>query len=149
MKRKNILLHTTVAFILSAMYAVSHAESVPRWSDTSITNGSISGASSTPGAYNYEQLKTRPVKAVFTYAVGGGNDYYDLSLHTEPTKTINLIRVAQVAESNKDATHPVPATFIINPDFLGEVHKSCQQYYCPIPYQTMTMSYCQKLCIGV
>lgn len=191
------LLKTTalaISLALAGAYANSYAvAAVPGWSNSAITNGSISDASSTTGDFNFEQLKKRQVKAVFTYALGGGNDSYNLPEYKHPTKTINLIeqarnleksygneakvmpviviytaggsssddavnvdlgqnpdypnnlwmryynliRIAQVAESYKDADHPVPATFIINPDFLGEVHKSCQQYYCPIPYKTM------------
>ena len=35
----------------------------------------------------------------------------------------NLIAVCQYLESQKDLAHPHPATILLNPDFLGELHK--------------------------
>lgn len=169
------------------------AGSVPGWAENRITSGSVSNASSSPGDFNFSTLQKRPVRSVFTYAVGGGNDSYNIKKISEPFKTINLIeqsrqlessygsgqtvmpvivvytaggsssadailidlgqnadypdnlwirfynlsRIAQESEKRKDASHAVPSTFVINPDLLGEVHKSCQPQYCPIDYTSL------------
>ncbi|WP_461534547.1 hypothetical protein [Spongorhabdus nitratireducens] len=190
----------TVLFITTAAIG-SGNNNVPGWANSGITSGSVSSASTGAGEFNFEQLKKRPVKAVFTYAAGGGNDSYNLQKVSKPFKTINLIeqsrqleaayggdsrvmpviviytaggssgadaiaidlgqntdypnnlwqrfynlcRIAQVAESRKDDTHPVPATFILNPDLLGEVHKSCQPQYCPIAYKSIKITVASAL----
>ncbi|WP_062268540.1 hypothetical protein [Endozoicomonas arenosclerae] len=183
----------TVILASSLLLCQTSTAAVPGWSSGSITSGSVSNASSAAEEFNFKTLKERPVKSVFTYAVGGGNDSYNIKKISDPFKTINLIkqarslevsygsgskvmpvvvvytaggsssddailidldqnpdypdnlwtrfynisRIAQVSEQNKDDDHPVPATFILNPDLLGEVHKSCQPQYCPIPYKSL------------
>lgn len=48
---------------------------------------------------------------------------------------VNLISLANQLENYKDASHLFPATLLLNPDFLGELHKQCQPNNCQIPYQ--------------
>ncbi|QLG88277.1 hypothetical protein HQ393_08460 [Chitinibacter bivalviorum] len=76
------------------------------------------------------------------YTVDGSSSHYtiQLDLSNDSTKHylrnhyINLISMLKQLESYKDAKHPVPATLLLNPDFLGEMHKSCQPGYCPTPF---------------
>lgn len=42
---------------------------------------------------------------------------------------VNLIYFCKQLESYKDAQHPIPATVILNPDFLGEIHKTQGDWY--------------------
>lgn len=46
----------------------------------------------------------------------------------------NLIQMAQQLQNYKDTNHSTPASLILNPDFLGEMHKQCGEWYCPIPF---------------
>ena len=87
-----------------------------------------------------------PVIVVYTAGGSSGDSAIQVDLGLNPSypdnlwlRMYNLVRIAQVAQGYRDPQHPVPATFIINPDFLGEVHKSCQQTYCPIPYQSLKL----------
>lgn len=167
--------------------------SVNGWPSGVITNASVSYSSLSMSDFNFKGLHDREVRSVFTYAVGGGGDTYQLKKIADPFKTrqliqqamqleiyygqkirvmpvvvvytaggstgpetinidlgqnakypdnlwlrlYNLIRIAQTVESALDLMHPVPATLLLNPDFLGEVHKSCQKYYCPVDYKNM------------
>ncbi|WP_035052821.1 carbohydrate-binding protein [Andreprevotia chitinilytica] len=78
---------------------------------------------------------------VVFYSVDGsdGDDALKMDLTNDAGTTylkthyINLISLLKQLEGYKDAKHPVPATLLLNPDFLGELHKQCQQYYCPVP----------------
>lgn len=76
------------------------------------------------------------------YTVDGSSSHYtiqldlsnDSSKHYLRNHYINLISLLKQLEGYKDAKHPVPATLLLNPDFLGEMHKSCQPGYCPTPF---------------
>ncbi len=49
---------------------------------------------------------------------------------------INYLSLLRQLEGYKDATRTVPATLILSPDFLGELHKDCQPHRCKIPWNT-------------
>ncbi|QLI82435.1 hypothetical protein HZU75_13370 [Chitinibacter fontanus] len=76
------------------------------------------------------------------YTVDGSSSHYTIQLdlsndsekHYLRNHYINLISLLKQLQGYKDAKHPVPATLLLNPDFLGEMHKSCQPGYCPTPF---------------
>lgn len=86
--------------------------------------------------------KVQPV--VVFYSVDGSDGIWAMQqdLDIDPQATTdnlylhyaNLIRMAQLLQSYKDEAHPHPATLLLNPDYLGELHKQCEQWYCPIPF---------------
>jgi hypothetical protein len=49
---------------------------------------------------------------------------------------INYISILKQLEGFKDAARPVPATLILSPDFLGELHKDCQPRRCKLKLNT-------------
>lgn len=77
---------------------------------------------------------------VVFYSVDGssGTDSLQMDLtnnadsHYLRTHYINLISLLRQLESYRSSERPVPATLLLNPDFLGELHKQCQEYYCPV-----------------
>ncbi|MGI9281579.1 MAG: hypothetical protein ACR2PX_18375 [Endozoicomonas sp.] len=94
----------------------AHSEnqhSVPDWSAESITSGSVSSASSAAQEFNFKILKERPVKSVFTYAAGGGNDSYNIKKITNPFKTINLIAQARNLEASYGSCRHVMPVIVI------------------------------------
>lgn len=61
--------------------------------------------------------------------------------NAEPDKVlekhiINYLSILRQLEGYKDATRPVPATLLLSPDFLGELHMDCQPRRCKIPLHT-------------
>ncbi len=48
----------------------------------------------------------------------------------------NFILALSIAEQHKDAEHPVPAGFIVNPDFLGECQKNNITANTPMPVRS-------------
>ncbi len=92
------------------------------------------------------QRQVMPVIVVYTAGGSTGVETINIDLGQDSRyadnlwkRYYNLIRIAQVSESYKDEKHPTPATFVINPDLLGEINKSCQKYYCPVAYKTMAI----------
>lgn len=49
---------------------------------------------------------------------------------------INYISILKQLEGYKDAARPIPATLVLSPDFLGELHKDCQPRKCKLPLNT-------------
>jgi hypothetical protein len=89
-----------------------------------------------------EKTTSRSIMPVFVfYTVDGSSSIWSMQqdLDIDPAAHylwkhyVNLIDFCLLMQSYKNATHPVPATIIMNPDFFGEVHKSCGEWYCPIP----------------
>lgn len=70
-----------------------------------------------------------PVMVVYTANASGGSALPDLQ---EPQKLRNhfgnFITQCVAAQSYKDADHPVPATFVMNPDFLGAMQQEPYGY---------------------
>jgi len=74
------------------------------------------------------------------YTIDGSSGVDKIKRDLEPANLVihykNLFSLLKQLEGYRDAKHPVPATLVLNPDFIGELHKQCGQYYCPIPFDT-------------
>lgn len=70
-----------------------------------------------------------PVMVVYTANASGGSAVADLQ---DPQRLRNhfgnFITQCLAAQSYKDETHPVPATFVLNPDFLGAMQQEPYGY---------------------
>ncbi|EDP8644170.1 chitinase [Salmonella bongori] len=70
-----------------------------------------------------------PVMVIYTANASGGSALADLQ---DAQKLRNhfghLITQCLAAQSYKDETHPVPATFVLNPDFLGAIQQEPYGY---------------------
>ena len=65
-----------------------------------------------------------PVMVVYTANASGGSALADLQDKTRLRNHFgNFITQCLAAQSYKDAQHPVPATFVLNPDFLGAIQQ--------------------------
>ncbi|BEV73032.1 hypothetical protein THUN1379_25140 [Paludibacterium sp. THUN1379] len=84
------------------------------------------------------QAPAMPTFVFYTVDGSSGDDSLkrDISNGTLTIHYQNLISLLQQLEGYRDTAHPVPATVLLNPDFLGELHKQCAQYYCPVPLNT-------------
>lgn len=76
------------------------------------------------------------------YTVDGSSSTYTMKLDLSDNAGgkylrnhyINLISMAKQLQAYRDARHPVPATLLLNPDYLGELQKQCEPTYCDVPY---------------
>ncbi len=70
-----------------------------------------------------------PVMVVYTANASGGSALSDLQ-DTQKLRNHfgNFITQCRAAQSYKDETHPVPATFVMNPDFLGAIQQEPYGY---------------------
>lgn len=65
-----------------------------------------------------------PVMVIYTANASGGSATADLQDAQKLRNHFgNFITQCLAAQSYKDETHPVPATFVLNPDFLGRYSK--------------------------
>ena len=70
-----------------------------------------------------------PVMVVYTANASGGSAVSDLQDNQKLCNHFgNLITQCQAAQSYKDDAHPVPATFVLNPDFLGAMQQEPYGY---------------------
>ncbi|MBN3836270.1 hypothetical protein [Burkholderia sp. Ac-20344] len=71
------------------------------------------------------------------YSIDGSDGAEAIKLDVEPINLDmhyrNLISLLKQLEGYRSASHPVPATLLLNPDFLGELQKQCGKWYCPVP----------------
>lgn len=96
-----------------------------------------------------DNVSIMPVVVVYTSGASSSTDAMntDFGLSTKPEyaknlqhRLANLIIIANYLQSQKDDTHPIPATLIINPDFLGEIHKIAKGVeWAPFNLKTMKL----------
>ncbi|MEO3990142.1 chitinase [Pseudocitrobacter cyperus] len=70
-----------------------------------------------------------PVMVIYTANASGGSALSDLQDNQKLHNHFgNFITQCLTAQSYKDAEHPVPATFVLNPDFLGAIEQEPYGY---------------------
>lgn len=70
-----------------------------------------------------------PVMVIYTANASGGSALADLQDAQKLRNHFgNFITQCLAAQSYKDETHPVPATFVLNPDFLGAIQQGPYSY---------------------
>ena len=70
-----------------------------------------------------------PVMVIYTANASGGSALADLQDAQKLRNHFgNFITQCLAAQSYKDETHPVPATFVLNPDFLGALQQEPYGY---------------------
>jgi len=84
------------------------------------------------------QAPTMPTFVFYTVDASSGTD--SLKRDIKPDYLVkhykNLFSLLAQLEGYRDARHPVPATVVLNPDFLGELHKQCSPTWCPVSLTT-------------
>ncbi|UAT42882.1 hypothetical protein GUI12_01785 [Anaplasmataceae bacterium AB001_6] len=72
----------------------------------------------------YQDSKIMPVMVIYTCELSGGISDYDFEINNLKKHYMNLLSECCVAQSYKNNSNLNPATFIINPDFLGMIQQN-------------------------
>lgn len=87
------------------------------------THGTIQQARSIEDSQNHVR-SVMPAMVFYTADFSSGISNEDFTDDNLRMHYINLINDLLVAQSYKDSAHPVPCTYILNPDFLGMIQQN-------------------------